>query len=75
MQCRVLPCRVVRAAVSSARALHASFDARWPVGPLHPSQKTDEALVMAADKVNMELLNGAGAALNEAITNPFFGVL
>ncbi|KAG2448997.1 hypothetical protein HYH02_005751 [Chlamydomonas schloesseri] len=38
-------------------------------------EKTDEALVMAADKVNLDLLNGAGAALNEAITNPFFGVL
>ncbi|KAG2444724.1 hypothetical protein HXX76_001468 [Chlamydomonas incerta] len=38
-------------------------------------EKTDEALVMPADKVNMELLNGAGAALTEATTNPFFGVL
>ncbi len=38
-------------------------------------QKTEEALTMAADKVNMDVLNGAGAALNDALTNPFFGAL
>lgn len=34
-----------------------------------------ESMIMAPEKVNMELLNGAGAELNSALTNPFFGVL
>ncbi|KXZ44062.1 hypothetical protein GPECTOR_74g676 [Gonium pectorale] len=38
-------------------------------------EKTEEALVMGPERVNAELLNGAGGALNEALTNPFFGAL
>ncbi|GLC66404.1 hypothetical protein PLESTF_000423800 [Pleodorina starrii] len=38
-------------------------------------EKTEEALVMQPEKINMDLLNGAGGALNEALTNPFFGAL
>ncbi|GIL81998.1 hypothetical protein Vretimale_1559 [Volvox reticuliferus] len=38
-------------------------------------EKTDDALVMRPENVNVELLNGAGGALNEALTNPFFGML
>lgn len=34
-----------------------------------------EALVMADDKVDIELLNVAGSELNNAMTNPFFGKL
>lgn len=32
-------------------------------------------LVLARDKVNMEVLNAAGGEINNALTNPFFGVL
>lgn len=38
-------------------------------------QKTEKALTMAADKVNMDVLNGAETALDDALTNPFFGAL
>ncbi|GMH34283.1 hypothetical protein BSKO_02117 [Bryopsis sp. KO-2023] len=34
-----------------------------------------EFLVMKSDRVNLELLNGAGSAINGALTNPFFGEL
>lgn len=34
-----------------------------------------ESLVIARDKVDVMLLNTAGAELNSAIVNPFFGVL
>jgi hypothetical protein len=32
-------------------------------------------LVLPRDKVNMEVLNAAGGEINNALTNPFFGVL
>jgi hypothetical protein len=35
----------------------------------------DEFLFLARDKVDKAILNTAGAELNSAITNPFFGVL
>lgn len=34
-----------------------------------------EFLEMPADSVNVETLHVAGAELNNALTNPFFGVL
>ncbi|GLJ47744.1 hypothetical protein SUGI_1008380 [Cryptomeria japonica] len=34
-----------------------------------------EFLILSRDKVNMPILNTAGAELNSAIVNPFFGVL
>lgn len=34
-----------------------------------------EFLAMKSENVDLELLNGAGAAINSAMTNPFFGVL
>ena len=37
--------------------------------------ESGEYLVMALEAVNMELINGAGALLDSALTNPFFGVL
>jgi hypothetical protein len=38
-------------------------------------QREGEALVLPADRVNAELLNGAGGLLQEMISNPFFGAL
>ncbi|EFJ43466.1 hypothetical protein VOLCADRAFT_119060 [Volvox carteri f. nagariensis] len=38
-------------------------------------EKKDDALVMLPEKLNVELLRGAGGALDEALTNPFFGAL
>lgn len=38
-------------------------------------QKMDEALVMPRDKFSMDVLNAAGLELNNALSNPFFGVL
>lgn len=35
----------------------------------------NEFLFLARDKVDKAVLNTAGAELNSAITNPFFGVL
>jgi hypothetical protein len=32
-------------------------------------------LVLPRDKVNLEVLNAAGGEINNALTNPFFGVL
>ena len=32
-------------------------------------------MVMPPEKVNLAVLNAAGAELNSAISNPFFGVL
>jgi hypothetical protein len=32
-------------------------------------------LVLARDKLSMEVLNHAGGEINNALTNPFFGVL
>ena len=34
-----------------------------------------EFLVMAPEKVSVPVLNAAGAELNSALSNPFFGVL
>ena len=34
-----------------------------------------EFLVMPQDKVSVPVLNAAGAELNSALSNPFFGVL
>lgn len=70
-----------RAALALFTCMHASGP---PSSILHPltcmyactcMQQSEEALTMPRDKVNMDILNGAGAALNEALTNPFFGVL
>jgi hypothetical protein len=33
------------------------------------------SLVLPRDKVQMEVLNAAGGEINNALTNPFFGVL
>lgn len=46
-------------------------------GTCMSSQKDEsgEALVMPEDKVNIQLLNVAGAEINNAMTNPFFGKL
>eukprot|EP00879_Flechtneria_rotunda_P025672 GHRR01027306.1.p1 GENE.GHRR01027306.1~~GHRR01027306.1.p1 ORF type:complete len:186 (+),score=60.47 GHRR01027306.1:425-982(+) len=38
-------------------------------------QEEDGVLVLPRDQVNMEVLNSAGAEINNALTNPFFGVL
>ncbi|KAK9831953.1 hypothetical protein WJX81_002741 [Elliptochloris bilobata] len=38
-------------------------------------QAADDALVLPADKVNLELLQAAGGLLHDACTNPFFGAL
>ena len=38
-------------------------------------QEKDGVLVLAAEQVNMEVLNAAGGELNNAVTNPFFGAL
>lgn len=37
--------------------------------------KEDDSLVMPAEKATTETLNAAGGELNNACTNPFFGVL
>ena len=37
--------------------------------------KEDDFLVMPAEKATIETLNAAGSELNNACTNPFFGVL
>ncbi len=47
-----------------------------PHGYMVPQKDgSGEALVMSEDKVNVELLNAAGAEINNAMTNPFFGKL
>lgn len=38
-------------------------------------QEEGGMLQLPRDKVNMEVLNSAGAEINNALTNPFFGVL
>ncbi len=42
---------------------------------LLPLQAAGETLVLPADKVNPEVLNGAGGVLQEMQSNPFFGAL
>ena len=37
--------------------------------------KEDDVLVMPAERATTETLNAAGGELNNACTNPFFGVL
>ncbi|MEW5312464.1 MAG: hypothetical protein WDW38_004097 [Sanguina aurantia] len=38
-------------------------------------QPGEDVLCMPRDKLNLEVLNAAGLALNDALTNPFFGLL
>jgi hypothetical protein len=38
-------------------------------------QKEDDSLLMPAEKASADTLNAAGGELNNACTNPFFGVL
>jgi hypothetical protein len=38
-------------------------------------QRSDEALIMPKEAVDVEALNAAGGELNNAMTNPFFGAL
>jgi hypothetical protein len=38
-------------------------------------QEEGGALVLPRDKVSMDVLNAAGGEINNALTNPFFGVL
>jgi hypothetical protein len=38
-------------------------------------QEADGMLRLPRDKVNMEVLNSAGGEINNALSNPFFGVL
>ena len=38
-------------------------------------EKDDEFLLLPRDKVDIVVLNTAGAELNSALVNPFFGVL
>lgn len=39
------------------------------------AQDEGSSLVLPRDKVQMEVLNAAGGEINNALTNPFFGVL
>jgi hypothetical protein len=39
------------------------------------AQDEGSSLVLPQDKVQMEVLNAAGGEINNALTNPFFGVL
>lgn len=43
--------------------------------PACVEQKTEEALVMSREHTSVELLTAACAEINNALTNPFFGVL
>ncbi len=38
-------------------------------------QKEDDCLLMPTEKASVPTLNAAGGELNNACTNPFFGVL
>ena len=54
-------------------ALPASLDFLSHVGF---QRDTDgEFLVLPADRARLEILNAAGEVLNNAITNPMFGIL
>lgn len=45
------------------------------VGALCCAQDEGGMLVLARHKVDMEVLNAAGGEIDNALTNPFFGVL
>ncbi|WIA09100.1 hypothetical protein OEZ85_008512 [Tetradesmus obliquus] len=38
-------------------------------------EEADGVLVLPRDKINMEILNSAGGEINNALSNPFFGML
>lgn len=55
--------------------LHSSPFLAVPIACLLCLQRGEEMLLMPRDKVNMDVLQGAAAVLNDALSNPFFGVL
>ena len=58
---------------SRVAALPASLDFLSHVG--FQQDTADEFLVLPADRARLEILNAAGEVLNNAITNPMFGIL
>lgn len=55
--------------------VHAPEACALPLCGVCVVQDEGGSLVLARDKVNMEVLNAAGGEINNALTNPFFGVL